>query len=33
VQSEFGSGYLLAFAADKTSGKVTSIIIIPTVPR
>jgi hypothetical protein len=29
VQSQYGKGYLLAFVTDKTSGKITSVKIIP----
>lgn len=33
VQSKFGKGYLLAFVTDKTSGKITSVKIIPEPQR
>lgn len=29
VESEYGKGYLLAFVADKTSGKITTVKIVP----
>jgi hypothetical protein len=33
VQSRYGKGYLLVFIADKTSGKITAVKIIPEPRR